>query len=289
MQIREWTGMSNNNWANHIIEIIFPLIIIASLSGCATLNENAVVNENVVTIAFDSVPAGAQYRWGDGSTGSLPKKYQWPITSEFAKGGCMNVRTPKAVWRSGAFAGGDSVSVCRSAGFEFSHTFTRPTIGWGSTDSRLMDQQKAGPDGKLRMIQVIRGCEDKRFPESVNCIKEAYSNFGSGPNSNEVKNFYLLVDGVVENFNNQKFGVSVAKAEIIKAWQSTIDASNKRNEGIAAAAMSNAAAMNNAAAQADWQRRVNLMNSAAEQLKNNGQQPGSKICTPQSNGTLYCQ
>jgi hypothetical protein len=275
MQTREWTGMSNNSWANHIIKIIFPLIIIASLSGCATLNGN------VVTVEFDSIPAGAQYRWGDGSTGSLPKKYQWPITSEFAKGGCMNVGTPKAVWRSGAFAGGDNVSVCRSAGFEFSHTFTRPTIGWGSTDSRLMDQQKAGPDGKLRMIQVIRGCEDKRFPESVNCIKEAYSNFGVSPNSNEVKNFYLLVDGVVENFNNQKFGVSVAKAEIIKAWQATIDAPNKRNEDVAR--------INNAAEQADWQRRVNLMNSAAEQLKNNGQQPGSKICTPQSNGTLYCQ
>jgi len=41
--------------------------------------------------------------------------------------------------------------------------------------------------------------------------------------------------------------------------------------------------------QIDWQRRMNLLNNAAEQLKNNGQQPGSKICTPQSNGTLYCQ
>lgn len=41
--------------------------------------------------------------------------------------------------------------------------------------------------------------------------------------------------------------------------------------------------------QIEWQRRVNLMNSASEQLRNNGQQPGSKICTPQSNGTMYCQ
>ena len=34
----------------------------------------------------------------------------------------------------------------------------------------------------------------------------------------------------MEDFNKGNYGLAKAKAEIIKAWQSTIDASNKRNE-----------------------------------------------------------
>ena len=34
----------------------------------------------------------------------------------------------------------------------------------------------------------------------------------------------------MEDFNKGNYGLAKAKAEIIKAWQSTIDASNKRDE-----------------------------------------------------------
>lgn len=99
-----------------------------------------------------------------------------------------------------------------------------------------MDIQKADADGKLSMIQVIRGCDEEQFPNNIRCIKNSYSRFGSAPKHNNVKNFYLLVDGVIEDFNMKKIGAAKANAEVIKAWQSTIDSSNKRVDDAAAAA-----------------------------------------------------
>ena len=86
---------------------------------------------------------------------------------------------------------------------------------------------------KIEMIKVINACDARNiedFPDVADCIKRSYQRVGTAPSSQAIKNFYLLLDGVMEDFNKGNYGLAKAKAEIIKAWQSTIDASNKRNE-----------------------------------------------------------
>ena len=50
----------------------------------------------------------------------------------------------------------------------------------------------------------------------------------------ETKNFLMFLGGISEDFIKKTIGIGKAKAELIKAWQTTIDASNKRNEDAAA-------------------------------------------------------
>jgi hypothetical protein len=200
-------------------------LILLALLGCASRSSNMVV------VTFDSNPPGASFRTPSGQTGFLPLEYSYPITEEFRRGGCLQLDNIQAQWRSGARENSDGLLVCntRSA---FRHVFQRP-----SHPGLAMDNQKADADGKLSMIEVIRGCDDVQFPNSVRCIKNSYSTFGRSPDSNTVKNFYLLIDAVVEDYKTKKFGLAKANAEIIKAWQTTIDASNKRDEDAAARAM----------------------------------------------------
>jgi hypothetical protein len=185
----------------------------------------------MVVVTFDSNPPGASFRTPSGQTGFLPLEYSYPITEEFRRGGCLQLDNIQAQWRSGARENSDGLLVCntRSA---FRHVFQRP-----SHPGLAMDNQKADADGKLSMIEVIRGCDDVQFPNSVRCIKNSYSRFGRSPNNTNVKNFYLLIDAVVEDYKTNKIGLAKANAEIIKAWQTTIDASNKRDEDAAARAM----------------------------------------------------
>lgn len=90
---------------------------------------------------------------------------------------------------------------------------------------------------KVSMIEVINVCENQSnaifFPIAA-CIKMVYGQVGTSPNNRDVKNFITLVDGISEDFNKKTIGIAKAKAELIKAWQSTIDTSNKRNEDAAA-------------------------------------------------------
>jgi hypothetical protein len=90
---------------------------------------------------------------------------------------------------------------------------------------------------KFPMIEVINACEnqsDTNFVAIAACIKFVYGHVGTLPSSQDVKNFIRLLDGVSEDFNKKTIGFAKAKAEMVKAWQSTIDASNKRNEDAAA-------------------------------------------------------
>jgi len=90
---------------------------------------------------------------------------------------------------------------------------------------------------KFPMIEVINACEnqsDSNFVAIAACIKFVYGQVGTLPNHQETKNFITLLNGISEDFNKKTIGFAKSKAEMIKAWQSTIDASNKRNEDDAA-------------------------------------------------------
>jgi hypothetical protein len=85
---------------------------------------------------------------------------------------------------------------------------------------------------KFPMIEVINACEnqsDSNFVAIAACIKFVYGQVGTSPSSRDVKNFISLVDGISEDFNKKIIGFAKSKAELIKAWQSTIDASNNRS------------------------------------------------------------
>jgi len=89
---------------------------------------------------------------------------------------------------------------------------------------------------KIEMIKVINACDTRNkedFPVVATCIKRTYQKVGKWPDSQDIKNFYILLDGVMEDFIKGNFGIAKAKAEIIKSWQSTVDASNKRIENSA--------------------------------------------------------
>ena len=205
-------------------------LLLITLLGCASPSSKMVV------VTYDSDPSGATFRTPSGQIGVLPLDYSYPVTDEFRRGGCIQLDNIQAHWRSGAIENSEGYTACKKDGTAFSHVFKRP-----AHPGLLMDKQKADSNGKLSMIQVIRGCEEEQFPGSVRCIKNSYSRFGRSPKSAEVKNFYLLIDGVVQDYKISKISLNKAKAEVVNAWQSTIDTSNKR---IAESANTNRALVN---------------------------------------------
>ena len=213
------------------MKIFLSSILLLALLGCASPSSKKSSSSKMVVVTYYSDPPGAVFITPSGKTGFFPLEYSYPITDEFRRGGCMDLDNIQAQWRSGASQNSEGLEICSSKeeGQSFKHTLKRP-----SHQGLAMDIEKADANGKLSMIQVIRGCDDEKFPSNVRCIKNSYSRFGSAPEHNEVKNFYLLLDGVIEDFNMKKIGVAKAKAEVIKAWQSTIDLSNKRDEDAAA-------------------------------------------------------
>jgi hypothetical protein len=201
------------------MKTLLSFVLLLTLLGCASPRSKMVV------VTYDSDPPGATFRTPSGQTGFLPLDYSYPVTEEFRRGGCIQLDNIQAQWRSGAKGNSEGQEVCKKDGMVFQHIFQRP-----SHPGLAMDNQKADAKGKLSMIEVIRGCDDVQFPNSVRCIKNSYSRFGRSPDSTDVKNFYLLIDAVVEDYKAKKFGLAKANAEIIKAWQTTIEASNNRNE-----------------------------------------------------------
>lgn len=200
------------------MKTLLSFVLLLTLLGCASPRSKMVV------VTYDSDPPGATFRTPSGQTGLLPLDYSYPVTEEFRRGGCIQLDNIQAQWRSGAKEHSEGQEACKKDGMLFQHIFQRP-----SHPGLAMDNQKADAKGKLSMIQVIRGCDDVQFPNSVRCIKNSYTRFGQSPDSTAVKNFYLLIDAVVEDYKAKKFGLAKANAEIIKAWQTTIEASNNRN------------------------------------------------------------
>jgi hypothetical protein len=245
------------------MKTLLSFLLLLTLLGCASPRSKMVV------VTYDSDPPGATFRTPSGQTGFLPLDYSYPVTEEFRRGGCIQLDNIQAQWRSGAKGNSEGQEVCKKDGMVFQHIFQRP-----SHPGLAMDNQKADANGKLSMIEVIRGCDDVQFPNNVRCIKNSYSRFGRSPNSAEVKNFYLLVDGVVEDFNSKKIGLAKAKAEVIKAWQSTIEADNIKIQND----ISNSI-MNEQINQLDMQRRLDQTNRILD---------SGKPCYPSKNGSRIC-
>jgi hypothetical protein len=177
----------------------------------------------MVVVTYESDPPGATFRTPSGQTGYLPLNYSYPVTDEFRRGGCIQLDNIQAQWRSGAKVNSGGHEACKKDGMAFSHVFIRP-----AHPGLSMDKEKADANGKLSMIQVIRGCDNEQFPDSVRCIKNSYSRFGRSTKSAEVKNFYLLIDGLAQDYKTNKITLTKARAEVVNAWQSTIVMPNKR-------------------------------------------------------------
>ena len=199
------------------MKIFLSSVLLLTLLGCASTRSKMVV------VTYESDPPGATFRTPSGQTGYLPLNYSYPVTDEFRRGGCIQLDNIQAQWRSGATENSGGYEACKKDGMAFTHVFKRP-----AHPGLSMDKQKADANGKLSMIQVIRGCDNEQFPDSVRCIKNSYSRFGRSTKSAEVKNFYLLIDGVAQDYKINKISLTKAKAEVINAWQSTIAISNQR-------------------------------------------------------------
>jgi hypothetical protein len=229
-------------------------LLLLCLLGCASPSSKMIV------VTYDSDPPGATFRTPSGQIGMLPLDYSYPVTDEFRRGGCIQLDNIQARWRSGATENSEGYTACKKDGEAFTHVFKRP-----AHPGLSMDKQKADANGKLSMIQVIRGCDEEQFPGSVRCIKNSYSQFGRSPKNAEVKNFYLLIDGVVQDYKINKISLAKAKAEVINAWQSTIDTSNKR-------------VIENANANANASRSV--VNSSPQVVQSTPNSPSVRQWTP---------
>ena len=244
------------------MKLLLSFGFLLTLLGCASPSSKMVV------VTYDSDPPGATFRTPSGQTGFLPLDYSYPVTEEFRRGGCLQLDNIQAQWRSGARENSEGLEVCKKDGSAFTHVFQRP-----SYRGLAMDKQKADSNGKLSMIQVIRGCDEEQFPNNVRCIKNSYSRFGRSPNSAEVNNFYLLIVGVVEDFNTKKIGLAKAKAEVIKAWQSTIEADNIKTQKDISDSI-----MRQQINQLDMQRRFDQTNKILDSGKPCIPTSGSRIC-----------
>lgn len=87
---------------------------------------------------------------------------------------------------------------------------------------------------KLTMIEVINACKDHHkfveFYGLMTCIRVSYENYGTTPKSTDVQNFYTLMIAIEEDFQRRKITMTKANAELIKAWQMTIEASNNASK-----------------------------------------------------------
>ena len=87
---------------------------------------------------------------------------------------------------------------------------------------------------KLTMIEVINACRDhhkfNEFYGLMTCVRVSYDNFGTTPNSTDVQNFYTLMLAIEEDYQRKKITMTKANAELIKAWQMTIEASNNASK-----------------------------------------------------------
>ena len=212
------------------------------------------------------------YTWPDG------QKYSGPFDNEDLHGrGTMTWADGSNYW--GEFfrskRHGQSIYVKPSSGM-FVGEFVNDAIG-----ERTVFVPK---DKKIPMIEVINACETQssvNFIFIATCIKIAYRKVGTSPDSQETRNFYRLLDGISEDANKKNIGIGKAKAELIKAWQSTIDASNKNEQANIRSSQVQPSTNNMAEQinQLDLQRRFDQTNRILE---------SGKPCYPATNGTRIC-
>ena len=69
---------------------------------------------------------------------------------------------------------------------------------------------------------------DRDFSQVVVCIKKIYTDSGTQPNSPDIKSFYTFADEIEERFRSRELSYIRSKAELVRAWQSTIEAPNLR-------------------------------------------------------------
>jgi hypothetical protein len=89
------------------------------------------------------------------------------------------------------------------------------------------------PPKKLPMQEVINACNKNNyssFSGLSDCIKTTYSKIGTTPSSPNVSNFYVFMDEINEKANKKQITFIGAKAEMIRAYQNTIQASNNSNQ-----------------------------------------------------------
>lgn len=71
---------------------------------------------------------------------------------------------------------------------------------------------------------------ERDFSVIVRCIKKVYTDSGTSPNSPNVKTFYTFADEIEERFISRELSYIRSKAELVRAWQSTIEAGNVREQ-----------------------------------------------------------
>jgi hypothetical protein len=96
-------------------------------------------------------------------------------------------------------------------------------------------QGQANPTPKLQMRQVMAMCRTQpdikeNFSKIYLCIKDTYSNLGSQPESLDVANFYVFLDEIEEKITKKQISISIANAEMIRAYQNTIELANNKKE-----------------------------------------------------------
>ena len=133
---------------------------------------------------------------------------------------------------------------------------------------------------KLTMLEVINSCGENysfnKFNDYADCVRYSYNSYGTTPSSQTVKAFYIFLDEIVEESNRGSYGMAKAKGEMLRAWQSTIDVSN-RGATAATTSNTNAESANDLTRlqilqqqqildQQDQQRRTQLLNEAQRLL-----------------------
>ena len=83
---------------------------------------------------------------------------------------------------------------------------------------------------KVNMRQVIDDClkyYGDDFNHVVDCLQNTYNKTGTYPESMPVHDFYILADEIKEKYNNNQLTLVSAKAEMIRAHSTTIEADNR--------------------------------------------------------------
>jgi hypothetical protein len=90
--------------------------------------------------------------------------------------------------------------------------------------------------GGVRMEMVMQDCGSVAvFNQYAGCIKSTYNEKGNYPNSGDTRNFYAQMDEIVEMFNRKILSESQARARLYRAWDVTINQSNKLEQARQAA------------------------------------------------------
>ena len=100
----------------------------------------------------------------------------------------------------------------------------------------------AGSANARSMERVLGECAGQQpFPAYAACIKGTYAKHGNTKKDGSVLAFYAYLDEILENFERSQakpepMSEAKARADVYRAWQGTIEASNQKIEAQAASA-----------------------------------------------------